>query len=84
MRKGPKVLDLEKVDEWAVGLVVREGVLMNLSRDEATIAVGRMREMGLPHQVVTARLRITVTQMEAMERRYRRFFKIDTQRQRVS
>lgn len=66
-------LDLTTVDEWAVSLVCREGVKMNLNTTERVVAAVRMRdEYGLLAPEIAARLRCELKDVEAMWRRWRR------------
>lgn len=68
----PEPLDLQQVDEWAVRLVVREGVKMNLNVHEQVVAAAQMRDLGIKAPEIADRMRCRVKDVEAMWRRWGR------------
>jgi hypothetical protein len=66
-------LSPDAVDYWAVDLVVREGVLMNLSYTEQVVAVRQMWERGITLPEMAVRLRCSLKDVRAMIRRWDRF-----------
>lgn len=68
----PEPLDLQQVDEWAVRLVVNEGVKMNLNCHEQVVAAVKMRDSGIKAPEIADRMRCTVKDIQAMWRRWDR------------
>lgn len=62
-------IDLSQVDEWAVGLVVREGVLMNLSIPEKMVAIREMTKLGISQAEQASRLRTNIAEIECLKQR---------------
>lgn len=59
----------EEVDHWAVGLVVNEGVRMNLNYSSQVVAARKMMAMRLGEQTIAMRLRTTEAEAEALIKR---------------
>lgn len=68
----PEPFDMQQVDEWAVGLVVKEGVRMNLNSHERVVAAVQMRDMGIKAPEIADRMRCTIKDVEALWRRWAR------------
>lgn len=73
-KAGPTVdpLDLYAVDWWAVDLVVKEGVLMNLNATERVIAAWRMKESGIKCPDIAIILKTDELGVRALWKRYAR------------
>lgn len=56
----------DEIDEWAVDLVVKEGVQMNLNYSEKVVAVGRMTRKKMRGAEITARLRINDRELNTL------------------
>lgn len=79
---GPPPPDFAEVDEWAINLVVSEGIWMNLSDVETVMAAGRLREkrMNSEHptdtrciaEYIADTLHVSVLTVEALLRRWDR------------
>jgi hypothetical protein len=65
-------LDLHTVDRWAVDLVVKEGVLMNLNSTERVIAAWEMKQRGMSSVAIGLVLKTDQIGVEALWRRYER------------
>jgi len=68
----PEPLDLNQVDEWAVKLVVHEGVKMNLNSHERVVASVQMRDLGIQATEIADRMRCSVKDVQAYWRRWSR------------
>lgn len=68
----PEPFDIKQVDEWAVRLVVREGVKMNLNVHEQVVAAAQMRDMGIKAPEIADRMRCSIKDVQAMWRRWDR------------
>lgn len=73
--KPTESLDFDAVDRWAVNLVVREGVRMNLSYAERIVAVREMSRQRLRVSEMADRLRCSASDVEALLARARRMKK---------
>lgn len=73
-KAGPTVepLELHTVDWWAVDLVVKEGVLMNLNATERVMAAWEMKKRGIKSGDIAAVLKTDQLGVEALWRRYER------------
>lgn len=69
----PEPFDPMCVDQWAVNLVVREGVRMNLNEHERVVAAVQMRDTGIKAPEIADRMRCTVKDVEALWRRWARY-----------
>lgn len=69
---GPEPIDWSQVDQWAVDLVVNEGVLMSLNRYERLVACGTMHDKGIKQERIAMVLRTDDKDVEAMLRRWSR------------
>ena len=65
-------LDFSRVDTWAIGLVVNEGVRMNLSLEERVIAVREMKKLGMSQEDMAHRLRVSINEIECLTARIKR------------
>jgi hypothetical protein len=64
-----EVFDPDSVDEWAVDLVVKEGVLMNLNYSEKLVAAGRMSRKKMSWSKMRARLRVSEEELMSLTKR---------------
>lgn len=73
-KAGPQVepLELHTVDWWAVNLVVKEGVLMNLNVTERVIAAWEMKKRGIKSTDIALVLKTDQMGVRALWRRYQR------------
>jgi len=69
MSRAGEVFDPESVDEWAVDLVVKEGVLMNLNYSEKLVAAGRMSRKKMRWSEMTSRLRVSEEELMSLVKR---------------
>lgn len=72
MRYTPEPFDLESVDEWAVKIVVKEGVFVRLNPTEKIIATVLLRDDGMRAPAIADRLHVDPKDIEAMIRRWER------------
>lgn len=70
--RGIPEIDYSVADHWAVGLVVNEGVKMNLNETEMVLAAGRMRDKGLTDEEIRTRLRVSLRKSDQLLQRWRR------------
>jgi hypothetical protein len=75
-------LDWDSVDHWAVGLVVKEHVLMQLNYPEKLLAAGGLRRKGVKEPDIAMILRVSRSELEALLRRWSRL--PQSQRTRLS
>lgn len=68
----PEPFDIKQVDEWAVRLVVREGVRMNLNPHEQVVAAASMRDTGIKAPEIADRMRCSIRDVQALWRRWDR------------
>ena len=68
----PEPLDMRQVDEWAVRLVVHEGVKMNLNTHSQVVAAVQMRNNGIKAPEIADRMRCSIKDVQAMWRRWDR------------
>ena len=71
------------IDWWAVNLVVDEGVRMNLGYWEKLAAVRGMKRKGMTELQMCDRLRVSLQEMEALERQVYRIAEAKRKRGRV-
>ena len=81
-RPDTEELDLDSVDQWAIDLVINEGIWMNLSYCEMIVAVRQLTDRGLSASEVAEKLRCTQVDVFNIKRRWSRL--ADIQRQRLS